>query len=49
MMKTIVAATVLSLLAACRSTPKLENDARYLRLATVVDVHEFTEIERKQA
>jgi len=49
MMKTIVAAILLALLAACQSTPKLEEDVRYVRLATVVDIHEFTEIERKQA
>jgi hypothetical protein len=49
MMKAIIAAMLLALLAACQSTPRLEEDARYVRLATVVDVHEFTEIERKQA
>ncbi|MDE2309912.1 MAG: hypothetical protein KGL01_03675 [Betaproteobacteria bacterium] len=48
-MKTIVAAILLALLAACKSAPKLEEDARYVRLATVVDIHEFTETERKQA
>lgn len=48
-MKTLIAAIAVTLLAACQSTPKLEEDARYVRLATVVDVHEFTEIERKQA
>ncbi len=48
-MKTIIAAILLALLAACQSTPKLEEDARYVRLATVVDIHEFTETERKQA
>ena len=41
--------TMLVLLAACQTTPKLENDARYVRLARVVDIHEFTELERKQA
>ena len=49
MIKTIIAAILLALLAACQSTPRLEDDARYVRLATVVDIHEFTEIERKQA
>ena len=49
MTKTIIAATLLALLAACQSTPRLEDDARYVRLATVMDIHEFTEIERKQA
>lgn len=48
-MKTIIAATLLALLAACQSTPRLEEDARYVRFATVVDIHEFTETERKQA
>jgi hypothetical protein len=48
-MKTVIAATLLALLAACQSTPRLEDDARYVRLATVVDIHEFTEIERQQA
>ncbi len=48
-MKTIVAAILLALLAACKSAPRLEEDARYVRFATVVDIHEFTETERKQA
>jgi hypothetical protein len=48
-MKMLIAATGLTLLAACQSTPELEEDARYVRLATVVEVHEFTEVERKQA
>jgi hypothetical protein len=48
-MKKFFAATSLVLLAACQSAPKLENDARYVRLARVVDEHEFTEVERKQA
>ena len=48
-MKTVIASISLALLAACQSTPKLEDDARYVRFATVVDVHEFTQIERKQA
>ena len=48
-MKRIFAAIALVLLAACQSTPKLEEDARYVKLATVVDRHEFTEVERKQA
>ena len=47
-MKTIIATFVL-LLAACQTTPNLEDDARYVRLATVVDVHEFTDLERQQA
>ena len=48
-MKSVIAATLLALLAACQSAPRLEDDARYVRLATVVDVHEFTEVERQQA
>jgi hypothetical protein len=48
-MKKIFAAALLTLLAACQSAPKLEDDARYVRLARVVDEHEFTEMERKQA
>jgi hypothetical protein len=48
-MKKFIAATLLVILAACQSTPRLEDDARYVRLATVVDRHEFTELERKQA
>jgi hypothetical protein len=48
-MKKFFAATLLVLLAACQSAPKLENDARYVRLAIVMDEHEFTEVERKQA
>lgn len=48
-MNKFIAVTALALLAACQSTPKLEDDARYVRLAVVVDKHEFTELERKQA
>jgi hypothetical protein len=48
-MKTLIAVILLAILAACQSTPRLEDDARYVRLARVVDVHEFTELERKQA
>ena len=48
-MKTVFAAIFLAFLAGCQSTPSLEDDARYVRLARVVDVHEFTELERKQA
>ena len=42
-------ATLLLLLAACQSTPKLEDDTRYTKLATVIYKHEFSEVERKQA
>jgi hypothetical protein len=48
-MKSIIAAIALALLAACQSAPKLEEDARYAKLATVVDRHDFTDLERKQA
>jgi len=48
-MKIFLAATLLAMLAACQTTPRLEDDARYVRLARVVDVHEFTDLERKQA
>jgi hypothetical protein len=48
-MKNIIAAIALALLAACQSAPKLEDDARYVKLATVVDRHDFTDVERKQA
>lgn len=48
-MKKFFVATLLVLLAACQSAPKLEDDTRYVRLARVLDKHEFTEVERKQA
>ena len=48
-MKKLLAAISLTLLAACQSTPKQDKDAPYMRFATVVDIHEFTAIERKQA
>lgn len=48
-MKTTLSALILALLVACQSTPKLEDDPRYVRLATVVEIHEFSETERKQA
>lgn len=47
-MRTMIAVLALALLVGCQST-RLEEDARYVRLATIVDVHEFTDIERKQA
>lgn len=49
MMKIHIAALALIMLAACQSTPRLEDDARYVKLATVVAKHEFSEVERKQA
>lgn len=48
-MKKILVLGLLPLLAACQSTPKLEDDARYVKLARVVDVHVFTDAERKEA
>jgi hypothetical protein len=48
-MKKLLATGLLVLLAACQSAPRLEDDTRYVRLARVVDVHEFTEAERKEA
>ena len=48
-MKIYIATLALVLLAACQSSPRLEDDERYVKLATIVDKHEFTEIERKQA
>lgn len=48
-MNKFIAVLALSLLAACQSTPRLEEDMRYVKLAQVVDVHEYTELERKQA
>ena len=39
----------LALLAACQSTSRLEEDARYVKLARVVDAHEFSDAEREQA
>lgn len=48
-MKTGVALVALIMLAACQSGPKLEDDTRYVRLAKVVDVHVYTEAERKDA
>ncbi|HQS57727.1 MAG: hypothetical protein B7Y56_08355 [Gallionellales bacterium 35-53-114] len=48
-MKKYIATLLLVLLAACQNTPKLEDDPRYAKLATVIDKHEFSEFERKQA
>ncbi len=48
-MKKYIEMLVLVLLVACQSTPKLEDDPRYAKLASVVDKHEFSETERKQA
>lgn len=48
-MTKLLAALALVLLAACQSSHKLEENARYSKLALVVDKHEFSDIERKQA
>ena len=48
-MKNWIAVLSLVLLAACQSGPGLEDDARYVHLAKVVDIHVFTEAERKEA
>lgn len=40
---------LLTFLTACQSSPKLEEDPRYSKLATIAVKHEFTEVERKQA
>jgi hypothetical protein len=44
-----IALVALILLAACQSGPQLEDDTRYVRLAKVVDVHVYTDAERKDA
>lgn len=48
-MKKFAAALLLLLVAACQSAPRLEDDTRYVKLAKVVEEHEFTDIERQQA
>lgn len=48
-MKKYLALTALILLTACQSAPRLEDDTRYVRLAKVVDVHVFSDAERKEA
>jgi hypothetical protein len=45
----LLAIAPIALLAACQSAPKLEDDARYTRLARVVDVHVYSDAERKEA
>ncbi len=44
-----IAMLALLFLAACSSTPRLEDDPRYAKLAIVVGKYEFSETERKQA
>ncbi len=48
-MKPLFAVISLVLLAACQTAPKPEVDTRYLKLAKVVDVHVYTDAERKEA
>lgn len=48
-MKRLFAALSVVLLAACQTAPKLEDDARYTRLARVVDLHVYTDAERQEA
>lgn len=49
MIKRSIVILSLALLTACQSAPSLEQDNRYVRLSVVVDIHEYTEIERRQA
>jgi hypothetical protein len=49
MIKKYLIMGLMPLLVACQSAPKLEDDARYVKLAKVVDVREFTDVERKEA
>lgn len=48
-MKKSIELLILFFLLACQSTPSLEEDVRYAKLALVTDKHVFTELERKQA
>ncbi|MGV8935171.1 MAG: hypothetical protein ACOH1I_11130 [Gallionellaceae bacterium] len=48
-MNKLIYLAVLLLLAACKTAPSLEDDARYIKMARVVDVHVYTEAERKEA
>lgn len=45
----LLSAASLALLAACQNGPAPEDDTRYIRLAKVLDVHTFTDAERKEA
>lgn len=40
---------LLLLLAGCKSGPSLEDDVRYVKYARVVDIHVYSEAERKEA
>jgi len=48
-MKKYIALLLLVSLSACQSTPRLEDDTRYAKLATVLDRHEFSAVEHRQA
>lgn len=48
-MNKLLAIAPIAFLAACQSAPPLEDDARYTRLARVVDVHVYSDAERKEA
>ena len=48
-MKKHISTLVLILLAACQTPHRLEKDTRYIKLATVTDKYEFSDIERQQA
>ncbi len=48
-MKKLFAIAPIALLAACQSSPKFEDDTRYTRLARVMDVHVYSDAERKEA
>lgn len=48
-MNKFLAMLPLALLAACQSAPRLEDDTRYIRFAKVLDVHVYTDAERKEA
>jgi hypothetical protein len=48
-MKKISTVVSLLLLVACQSTPRPEDDTRYLQFARVLDVHVYSDAERKEA
>jgi hypothetical protein len=48
-MKRLLLLVPLALLAACQSAPKYEDDARYTRLAHVLEVHVYSDSERQEA
>lgn len=49
MLKKIPLVMAVVLLGACQTTPSLENDTRHIRLARVIDVHVYTDAERRDA